>query len=315
MIEKISVLGAGTMGLGIVETFLMAGYECTLFEPFESVLKKAQEKIERDLTVLRENELFEEDVACLLNRLTITDDLKEAVKNAEFIIESIPENLQLKLELFEKLNIFSPEHAIIASNTSSLSFTDLVIGLDPKRHDKFMLCHYYNSANIIPLVELSYFGNMKEDDFIQIEQMYKKMGKVTIRVLKEIEGLVANRIQQAVAREVFWLIEHEIASAEDIDKALSFGPAFRYATSGQLLIADMGGLDIWCTVGDNLLRVMDHSTCANPILRKKVKENKLGIKSGEGFFQYPEEKKDLIRSEYLNKLIMQLKLSRNNLKL
>jgi 3-hydroxybutyryl-CoA dehydrogenase len=110
---------------------------------------------------------------------------------------------------------------------------------------------------------------------------------------------VANRIQQGVAREVFSIIEQGIAEPADVDKALKFGPAFRYATTGQLEVADFGGLDIWCVVGDNLLKVMDNSQQANVLLREKVKEGKLGIKSGEGFYKYAPEEIPEIRKKFM----------------
>ena len=117
--------------------------------------------------------------------------------------------------------------------------------------------------------------------------------------------------RSAVAREVFSLIETGVAEPADIDKALKFGPAFRYATTGHLEVVDLGGLDIWCTVGDNLLSVMDNSKEASPILRQKVLENKLGIKSGEGFFKYPEGKIKEVKDKFNKKLIIQLKASKN----
>jgi len=133
--------------------------------------------------------------------------------------------------------------------------------------------------------------------------------KQPVKVLKDVPGLVANRIMQGVAREVFSLIEQGVAEPADIDKALKFGPAFRYATTGQLEVTDFGGLDIWCTVGDNLLKVMDNSQRANNLLRQKVSEGKLGLKSGEGFYKYAPEKAPEIRKHFMKKLIKQLKVS------
>jgi len=130
-----------------------------------------------------------------------------------------------------------------------------------------------------------------------------------VKVLKDVPGLIANRIQQGVAREVFSLIEMGVAEPAEIDKALKFGPAFRYATTGHLEVADFGGLDIWCIVGDNLLKVMDNSQGANKLLRKKVEEGKLGIKTGEGFYQYSPEEAPEIREKFMKKLIHQLKAS------
>lgn len=163
----------------------------------------------------------------------------------------------------------------------------------------------------MPLVELSFFGNMDEETFNQVRTLYNQAGKQTCKVKKDVPGMVANRIQQGVAREAFSLMEMDIADPEDIEIALKFGPAFRYATTGQLEVADMGGLDIWCTVGDNLLSVMDNSKEANPILRKKVEEGKLGMKNGEGFFKYPKEEVQEKKNAFNRKLIIQLKASKN----
>ena len=161
----------------------------------------------------------------------------------------------------------------------------------------------------MPIVELSFFGNMPAETYAEVEKIYTVIGKQTVKVLKDIPGLVANRIQQGVAREVFSLIENGVAEAADIDKALKFGPAFRYATTGQLEVADFGGLDIWCVVGDNLLKEMDNSKEANPMLRRKVQEGKLGLKTGEGFFTYPPQELAQIKRRFMCKLIHQLKAS------
>jgi 3-hydroxybutyryl-CoA dehydrogenase len=167
----------------------------------------------------------------------------------------------------------------------------------------------FNPAHLIPLVELSCFGNMPEDVFCAVKNLYASIKKQPIRVLKDVPGLVANRIMQGVAREVFSLLEQGVAEASEIDRALKFGPAFRYATTGQLEVADFGGLDIWCLVGDNLLKVMDNSQCANKLLRQKVSEGKLGLKSGEGFYKFDPDKVDEIRKQFMTKLIRQLKVS------
>ena len=161
----------------------------------------------------------------------------------------------------------------------------------------------------MPLVELSFFGNMPTEIYAEVEALYASIKKQTAKILKDVPGLVANRIQQGVAREVFWLIENGVAEPADVDKALKFGPAFRYATTGQLEVADFGGLDIWCVVGDNLLKVMDNSRQANPLLRRKVEEGKLGVKTGEGFFRYPGDQVAEIRKRFMRKLIHQLKAS------
>lgn len=311
MISNIAVLGAGTMGHGIAATFAMYGYPVNLFETNEKIRNSVKEIIKEELIFLAENEMFEkEKIEGVLSRITVTDDLKKAVEKVEYVIEAVPEIMDLKKEIFGKLDQFCKEDTIFASNTSSLALNEMMEAVSEKRKEKMMVCHWYNPAHLMPIAELSYFGNMPEEIYKEVEDLYIKAGKQVVKVLKDIPGLVANRIQQGVAREVFSLIEMGIASPEDIDKALKFGPAFRYATTGQLEVADMGGLDIWCIVGDNLLDVMDNSKEANPILRQKVKEGKLGMKTGEGFFEYPQEKINEIKNEFNKRLITQLKTSK-----
>lgn len=312
MIKTIAVLGAGTMGHGIAEVFAMNNFQVNLYEISDERRNLVKEIIKKELEFLEENEYInKEKIKDTLNNIILYSDLKIAVENADFIIEVTPEKLELKQELFKNLSKLTKKEAILASNTSSLGLMEMIKFVPEEKKKYCMVNHWYNPAHLMPLVELSYFGNMPEKIFVEIEKIYKKANKVTIRVLKDIPGLIANRIQQGVAREVFSLMEMKAASNEDIDKALMFGPAFRYATTGQLEIADMGGLDIWYTVGNNLLKVMDNSQCANKLLKEKVEANKLGIKTGEGFFKYNKDDIEKINNNFYKKLLLQLKVSKN----
>ena len=312
MIKDITVLGAGTMGHGIAETFAMHGYDVKLYETSEKIRTSVMETMRSELDFLAENELIEKsEIDEILKRITIYSDLKQAVESADYVIEAVPEIIELKQNIFKEIDRYCKESTIFASNTSSLALNEMMKYVSEERKKRMMVCHWYNPPHIMPVAELSYFGNMPEEIYKEVEELYSKAGKQTVKVLKDVPGLVANRIQQGVAREVFSLIEQGVASPSDIDKALKFGPAFRYATTGQLEVADMGGLDIWCTVGDNLLSAMDNSKEANPVLREKVKEGKLGFKSGEGFFEYPAEKVNELKNEFNKRLIIQLKTSKN----
>lgn len=312
MIKDITVLGAGTMGHGIAETFAMHGYDVKLYETSEKIRTSVMETMRSELDFLAENELIEKsEIDEILKRITIYSDLKQAVESADYVIEAVPEIIELKQNIFKEIDRYCKESTIFASNTSSLALNEMMKYVSEERKKRMMVCHWYNPPHIMPVAELSYFGNMPEEIYKEVEELYSKAGKQTVKVLKDVPGLVANRIQQGVAREVFSLIEQGVASPSDIDKALKFGPAFRYATTGQLEVADMGGLDIWCTVGDNLLSAMDNSKEANPVLREKVKEGKLGFKSGEGFFEYPAEKVTELKNEFNKRLIIQLKTSKN----
>ncbi len=312
MIKNIAVLGAGTMGHGIAETFAMYGFSVNLYETSEKIRNSVMSIIKGELDFAAENELIDKsEVNGIINNIKLFSDLKSAVENADYVIEATPEILELKQNLFRELDGYCKKEAILASNTSSLALNEMMKLVSDERKKRMIVCHWYNPAHLMPIAELSFFGNMNEVTFKEVEALYSKIGKQTVKVLKDVPGLVANRIQQGVAREVFSLIEMGVASPKDIDKALKFGPAFRYATTGQLEVADMGGIDIWCTVGDNLLSVMDNRTEANPILRKKVEEGKLGLKSGEGFFEYTNEASQNFKNDFNKRLIIQLKISKN----
>ncbi|MFB5196279.1 3-hydroxyacyl-CoA dehydrogenase family protein [Neobacillus sp. KR4-4] len=310
MIKKIAVLGAGTMGHGIAEAFAMYGYDVNLYDTDENRLKDALKEIEEELEMLVQANLIEsQSVGLTIERITLLTDLKKAVADRNYVIEAVPEILELKQNLFKQLDEYCPSHTIFASNTSSLPLTGMMELISAKRKEQMIVNHWYNPGHLMPLVELSYFGNMPDHLFKEVEELYQSIKKQTVKVLQDIPGLIANRIQQGIAREVFSLIEMGAATPEDIDKALKFGPAFRYATTGQLEIADLGGLDIWCTVGDNLLKVMDNSQHANEMLRQKVAEGKLGMKSGEGFFDYKKDELSEVKKRFAEKLIHQLKAS------
>lgn len=309
----ITVIGAGTMGHGIAETFAIHGHEVRLYDPFPDMRGKARAAIEAELGLLAETGRIDAtDIPAILGRIAFPRDLAAAVAEAEFILEAIPEDIALKRALFVDLDRLCTPTTILASNTSSLGLDDMIAELPEGRRAYCMVCHWYNPAHLVPLVELSDFGNMAETDLARVEALLKGAGKKTIRVLKDIPGLIANRIQQGIAREVFALIETGAASAEDIDAALKYGPAFRYATTGQLEIADFGGIDIWCAVGDNLLPEISAAQAASDLLRRKIAENKLGLKTGEGFFSYGEGRSTEITRDFHRRLIRQLAAIEDN---
>lgn len=300
------------MGHGIANVFAMHGYKVNLYESFDNVRNTVMEQIRSELIFMADENYIQHDtIEKTLSNITLYSNLEQAVANADFVIEAIPENLDLKKSLFERLDMICPEHTIIASNTSSLSLNEMIENLPEKRKARTMVCHWYNPAHLIPIAELSYFGNMEDSVFQEVYDLHVKAGKQPIKVLKDIPGLIANRMLHAMAREIFHLIEIGAASADDIDKALKFGPGFRSATAGILETADMGGLDVWCTAEDNLFGTLNNSTHACEFLRDKVKRGKLGLKSGEGFYTYPVETRDEMKNAFNKRLLNQLKVSKN----
>lgn len=312
MIQNISVIGAGTMGHGIANVFATAGYSISLYEPTQEVLVKAKGKIEEELAFLATEGIIEvNEIPSILERINLYTDLEKAVEQADYVIEATPERLDLKKELFKKLDTLCPKHTIFASNTSSLPLEGMISDLHDDRKSKIMVCHWYNPAHLIPIAELSYFGNMNEDDYQKVVEIYLKAGKYPVKVLKDIPGLIANRMLHALAREVFFLMENGVGSPEDIDAALKYGPGFRSATTGILEVADMGGLDIWCAAEDNLFKNLNNSTSASNMLRKNVEAGNLGLKTGKGFYTYDESRRDEISREFQKRLVTQLMVSKN----
>ena len=312
MIKKIAVLGAGTMGHTIANTFAMAGYPVNLYESFEKVRETVKDKIRGELEFLVQEEYLKaEDVQATLDRITLFADLKEAVEDVDYVIEATPEILELKQNLFKQLDEYCPARTIFASNTSSLKLGDMGALVSEERKAKLMISHWYNPGHLIPIAELSFFGNMSEEDFDEVYDLYIKAGKQPIKILKDITGMVANRLLHAQAREAFYLMEIGAASADDIDKALKFGPCFRNATTGMLEVADMGGLDVWCAAEDNFFPELSHQEKASDALRGHVAKGELGIKTGKGFFEYPEEKRAQAQEAFQKRLVVQLKASKN----
>lgn len=310
MIQNIAVIGAGTMGHGIALVFARHGYPVRLYESFDRVRDTVMGQIREELEfMVHEEALKPEEVEKTLANITLYSELEPAVRDADFVIEAIPEQLELKRALFAQLDRLCPAHSVFASNTSSLPLGEMTEGLPEARRAHAMVCHWYNPPHLIPIAELSCFGNMDEAVFQEVYDLHVRAGKRPVKVLKDIPGLIANRMLHAMAREVFHLLEMGAASPEDIDAALKFGPGFRAATTGILEAADMGGLDVWCACEDNLFQELDRSERACDALRERVRQGKLGLKSGEGFFDYPEENRAAVKNAFNKRLLTQLKAS------
>ena len=310
MIQNITVIGAGTMGHGIAHVFARSGRQVNLYDPIKESLYKAPEKMRQELQFMADADyISQKDVERTLKNITICEDLSEAVAQADYVIEAIPEKMELKKALFAQLDELCPAHTIFATNTSSLKLFEMIEDLPPERQKLCMVSHWYNPAYLIPIAELSKFGNMDEEVFQEVYALYEESGKQPVRVLKDIPGMIANRILHAQAREVFHLLDIGAASPEDIDKALMFGPCFRNATTGMLETADMGGLDVWCAAEDNMFPHFNNSDKASDTMRSLVSEGNYGIKTGKGFFEYPEESREEVQQAFYDRLIRQLKVS------
>jgi 3-hydroxybutyryl-CoA dehydrogenase len=312
MIKNISIIGAGTMGHGIAHVFARHGYQISLYDSFEASVASAPEKMRQELEfMVSEKYISAEAVEETLNNITMFSNLEAAVKNADYVIEAIPERMDLKKELFGNLDKMCPPHTIFATNTSSLKLSEMIEDLPPARQERCMVSHWYNPAYLIPLVELSCFEGMNQEAFAEVYELYIQSEKQPIRVKKDIPGMIANRLLHCQAREVFHLLEVDAASPEDIDKALKYGVSFRNATTGMLECADMGGIDIWYAAESNFFPDLADNKVPSALMAKLVEEGNYGIKTGKGFYEYPEETRQETQTAFFKRLITQLKASDN----
>jgi 3-hydroxyacyl-CoA dehydrogenase len=284
-IKTISVLGAGIMGHGIAQSFLMGGYPVALYDIRESIVETAKAHIERNLELFCEAKLIKSvERKQALGRLVTTTELKRAVEESDFIVEAAPENLELKQALFQEVESLCRAEAIIASNTSSLTLQD--IGARVKKKERLVITHWFNPPHIVPTVEVVK-GDRTSDETLEIAyRLLTKIKKAPVKLNFELPGFLINRIQVAMAREVFNLYEKGVASAADIDKAAKGSFGFRLASIGPLLTADLGGLDLWLRVSENLLPQIQSSIEPPKALQRLVSQGHTGIKSGKGFYDY-----------------------------
>ena len=284
-IRHIGVLGSGIMGHGIAQSFLMGGYPVMLYDIGESILATARSHIKKNLErFCRSGLLKEDEIPLCLQRLSTTTDLKKAVTGMDFIVEAAPEVLDLKQDLFERIETFAGENSIIATNTSSLTLGD--ISARVKNKGRLVVTHWFNPPHIVPVVEVVKNKNTSDETADLAYGLLEKIKKLPVKINREIPGFIVNRIQIAMVREVLDLFEQGVASASDIDRAVRGSIGFRLASIGPLLTMDLGGLQVWHSVFKNLLPVIQSSTKVPDVLERLVVEGNKGIQSGKGFYDY-----------------------------
>lgn len=306
-IKRVAIIGAGIMGHGFAQIFAQKGYPVFLYDIDGAILEKSLKRIDANLDTFIENGLLrKKEKGPVLNRITLITDLEAAVRNVDFVLEAVPELMDLKKEIFKKLDHFAPPHAILASNTSGLSITEM--GSVTGRPEKTIIVHGINPPTIIPVVEIVR-GNKTTDETADLcYRLLLKLGKKPVRVLKEVPGFLFNRLQLALYREALYCLETGVATAEDIDRVVKAGYGFRLANLGPLETSDFGGLDTFYRLAQHLFPDLSDAKSAPPVLEKFVKEGKLGVKTGEGFYSYPSAVAKKKIRERDRRLIQQLKL-------
>ncbi len=286
MIKTVGVIGAGTMGFGIAFQFAINGTSTILADISKEAIETVKEKFAVYLQMFREAgydfSLSDDEVMSSILFTTKLSDLA----NADLIIESVSENLAIKQQIFAELDSICAENTILTSNTSSLKLSDISIHV--KKHKScILLTHFFNPAHIVPLVEILQTEHTAHEVFEDVKTFLEANKKVTIEVKKEVAGLVANRIQVAMAREALSLIEDGVISESDLDIAIFDGPGFRFSSSGLLKIMDFGGLDVWKVVLEELQPKIEAGNRSYEMINERVNRREVGVKTGKGFYEYP----------------------------
>lgn len=285
MFKTISVIGSGVMGSGIAQSFAVGGYSVIVNDIKPKFLDKAQKNIHENLNLLvGSGDLSEDDRNASAGRIQFTTDLKKAAEQADLIIEAIPEVIDMKWNLYDELATYKKPDAVVSSNTSTFTITKLTAR--ESFDGKFIITHFFNPANLVPLVEIVKKKDTDPELVQSVKNLILSIGKSPVVLKKEVNGFIANRLQTALMREAFSLIGQGVADAEDVDQAITAGPGFRWAFVGPTRIADFGGLDTWKRVFDNIAPDLDKSEKAPELIDKLVKSHKLGTKTGEGLYKY-----------------------------
>jgi len=281
-VRKIAVLGAGLMGHGICQVAAQAGYEVNLRDVKQEFLDKGMDMIRRSLGKFQsKGALTAEQVQETLNRIHPTLDLKEAVADVDLVIEAIPEIVELKKQTFKEVDSFAPSHTIIASNTSSISITEL--GSATNRPEKVCGMHFFNPPQLMKLVEIIKGAKTSNGTIQTVMETAKKMGKETVLVKKDVPGFIVNRILIPALNEAVALYWEGVADRDDIDKAVKLGLNW---PMGPLMLLDYIGADTVLSITEVLSKEIDVKFQANPGLKQMVRARLLGRKTGKGFYDW-----------------------------
>jgi len=295
--KKIAVIGAGTMGNGIAHVFAQNGYQVALVDVSTNSLEKGINTISKNLDrQLAKGVLTDNDKQATLNRLTTFTDMKEGVSDAELVVEAATENVDLKLKIFADLDKFTPSDTILASNTSSISITQ--IAAVTTRPQQVIGMHFMNPVPVMKLVEVIRGFSTSDEVTKIIMELSDKLSKIPVEV-NDYPGFVANRILMPMINEAIYSLYEGVAGVKEIDTVMKLGMAH---PMGPLQLADFIGLDVCLSILEVLYNGFGNTKYAPcPLLVNMVRAGKLGVKSGEGFYSWTHGTKELIVAEKFNK--------------
>lgn len=276
-------------GASLAQVYAKAGYKTVVYDIADNCLERGRHLIEiNEKTLVDEDIITAEESEKIMSLITFTTD-KSCFSDCGLVVESIVENMDIKKNFWKEVSTLVQDDTLLATNTSGLHITEIAEAV--KGPERFVGQHWLNPPHLLPLCEIVVGEKTSEDTVKKMRQLVKELGKSPV-VVKDINGFLINRIQFAVLREALYLVETGAATVEDIGTVMKAGMGLRYAALGPFGVADFGGLDTFDHINSYLNESLCDSKEGSPLLRKMVEEGKLGVKSGEGFYDYSGDKAD-----------------------
>ena len=281
--QKITIVGAGTMGNGIAHISALANYKTILTDLSQAQLEKAHANIMQNLDKgIARGKVTLDEKQRVVDNLSLEIDLATAVQNADMVIEAIPENIDWKKDLLQRIDALTPEHTILASNTSSLSIAELANCVS--NPSQVIGMHFFNPVHIMELLEIVFVPDCTSQEVIEMVQNYAKAVQKTSILVKNSPGFATSRLGIVLGMEAIRMLEEGVASAEDIDTAMVLG--YRHPI-GPLKLTDLVGLDVRLDIATYLEKELNSAAFTPPqLLKDMVANGQLGKKSKSGFYQW-----------------------------
>lgn len=288
MSEKLTILGSGTMGHSIALNAAWRGLNVKVYGLDKNDINIGETGIIEKLKTLVENNLLDkQEIELIMDKITFFTSFEKSIDASTFIIEAVPEDIDLKKKIFRKLDAICDPSVVLASNTSG--FSPSLIASSTNHPERVIVMHFWNPAHLIPLVEIVRGDETNDSTVQRATKLVDYMKKKPILVKKEIPGFVANRLQFALLREAQYLLEEGVATLEDIDLAVTYSIGRRLSVTGPFLSADMGGLDVFASISDYLFTTLSKADKASPTIVNLINQKKLGNKSGAGYYSWDHE--------------------------